>query len=283
MKSRSKKIRYRHNKKRNTAFLFETLVKEMAKSVVQKDNERQGITAQIIKEHFRKGTVLYRQLSLYRALNESRGWEQKRAERLLSEVRRDQEKISPKQLFTEQSALIKKINTMLGVDVYANFVPDFKNLATIAQLFSDTSTAQERVLLEDRILSLMVEQKEQPEEEQMQHVDNLVYKTFATKFNEAYSGKLHEEQQQVLTRYVFSVSDNGVALKTYLNEEVERLRTQVSASLSLAEIKEDPEMYKKTEGVIGFLDSLHTTPLNDNTVKKLLKVQELVREVEDNG
>ena len=42
----------RHNKKRNTAFLFETLIKEMAKSVVANDSERQTKIAKIIKRHF---------------------------------------------------------------------------------------------------------------------------------------------------------------------------------------------------------------------------------------
>ena len=275
-KTKQRKIRYRHNKKRNTAFLFEALVKEMAKSVIEKDSAKQTTVAQVIKEHFKRGTSLYADLSLYRALNETKCDDQNHAVRLLHEVRRDRERISSKQLFTEQSRLIKKINTALGVDVFANFVPDYKNLATIAQLFSDTSSAPERVLLEDRILEFMLKKVEP--EKSMEHVDNLVYKTFAKNFNTQYSGKLHEEQQEVLTRYVFSVSDNGVSLKTYLNEEIGRLRTEVQSSLSLAEIKSDEGMTSKTNEVIGFLDSLHSTPLNDSIIKKLMKIQELVRE-----
>jgi len=281
-KTKQKKIKYRHNKKRNTALLFEILVKEMAKSVLSKNNQRQTAVAQIIKEHFKKGSSLYLDLSLYRALNESKNMDRRHAERLLAEVRRDREKIVYRQLFAEQTDLIREINSTLDMSVFSNFVADYKNLATIAQLFSDSSSAPERVLLEDRILEFMVKKKE-PTTQKLEHVDNLVYKTFATKFNEAYSGKLHEEQQQVLTRYVFSVSDNGVSLKTYLNEEIDRLRESVKASLSIPEIKADPEMQKKTEAVVNFLDGLHKTPLNDDTVQKLLKIQELVREANPNG
>ena len=53
--------------------------------------------------------------------------------------------------------------------------------------------------------------------------------------------------------------------------------------MALAEVKADSAMHKKTEGVIDFLNSLHTRQLDDKTVKKLLKVQELVREVGKNG
>ena len=68
----TKTRRYRHNKKRNTAFLFETLIKEMAKSVMAKDAKRQTQAAQLIKNHFSKGTALYSELQLYRAISETK-------------------------------------------------------------------------------------------------------------------------------------------------------------------------------------------------------------------
>ena len=54
----------RHNKKRNTAFLYETLVKELTKSVVKKQHQRKERVIQIIKENFNKNTPLHRELQL---------------------------------------------------------------------------------------------------------------------------------------------------------------------------------------------------------------------------
>ena len=59
----------KHNKKRNTAFLYETLVREIAKSVIDKQPERNNFIVSLIKEYFTKNTELAKELELYKALN----------------------------------------------------------------------------------------------------------------------------------------------------------------------------------------------------------------------
>jgi len=160
-------------------------------------------------------------------------------------------------------------------------VSDYKNLASIAQLFSTSTPVKKAVLLEDVLVETMVVKP--VEQEQMEPIDNLVYKTFANNFNKQYSEHLNEEQREVLTRFVYSISDNGVSLKAYLNEEVGRLREAVKKSYDVQEIKNDERMLTNAKKVVEFLDSLHKTPLTEAEVKKILKIQELVREVLDNG
>ena len=43
-------MKNRHNKKRNTAFLFEVLVRELTSSIVKKDNSRKQTITDILKE-----------------------------------------------------------------------------------------------------------------------------------------------------------------------------------------------------------------------------------------
>jgi len=278
---KTKTGRYRHNKKRNTAFLFEALIKEMAKSVLEKDAKKQAMVAQIIKNHYAKDTALYDELQLYRAINETKDVSENIARRIVIEARHQASSLDTKKVFKEQSDLIRKINHNLGTDVYANFVPDYKNLASIAQLFSTATPVKKAVLLEDVLVETMVVKP--VEQETMEPIDNLVYKTFATKFNEQYSQHLNEEQREVLTRFVYSISDNGISLKTYLNEEVGRLRDAVKNSYEIQEIKNDERMLTNAKRVVEFLDSLHQTPLTEKEVKKILRIQELVREVSENG
>ena len=83
-------------------------------------------------------------------------------------------------------------------------------------------------------------------------------------------------------RQIFSVSDNGVSLKSYLNEEIERLRNRVNSSLELQEVQSDDQMVEKTRKVLDFLDNLKNTKLDERAIKKIMQVQELVREVESN-
>ncbi len=273
-------MKFKHNKKRNTAFLFEALIKEMAKSVVSNDTERQSKIARIVKRHFQKRGVLYKDLQTYKVLIDLREAEETFARRILSEVRRDRQKIDTTKVFTEQSKLIKKINVELGREVYTNFVPNYKSMATIAQLFSDTLPPKEKVLLEDRILEEMTRAEAKTEAEIMEHVDSLVYKTFADKFNKEYEGKLHEEQRKVVSKYIYSVSDNGLSLKSYLNEEVARLKEQVQRSLNHDDIKNDDQMLDSTKKVLSFLEELKNTKLTDDVIKKIMQVQGLIREIE---
>jgi len=44
------KMKVKYNKKRNTAFLYETLVKELTKSIVNKDDGRKKEKIEIAKE-----------------------------------------------------------------------------------------------------------------------------------------------------------------------------------------------------------------------------------------
>ena len=275
-------MKFKHNKKRNTAFLFEALIKEMAKSVVENNQERQVKIARIIKRHFQKRGILYKDLQTYKTLMNLREAEETFAKRILSEVRRDRDRLDRGKVFVEQSKLIKKINIELGQEIYSNFVPNYKAMATIAQLFSDNVPSEEKILLEDRIVEEMTRAELKTEKEIMEHIDSIAYKTFTNKFNKTYAGKLHEEQQKVVSRYIFSVSDNGVSLKTYLNEEIERLRDRVATSLELQEVKDDELMLEKTKKVIDFLESLKDNKLTESDIKKIMQIQELVREVESN-
>lgn len=275
-------MKFKHNKKRNTAFLFEALVKEMAKSVVSNDTERQGKIAKIIKRYFTKRGALYKDLQSYKVLMELKGAELDFARRIISEVRTDRNKLSAKTIFAEQSKLIKRINVELGADIYSNFVPNYKSMATIGQLFSDNISPNERVILEDKVLSEMTAPIEKTKEEILEHLDSIAYKTFTNKFNKAYAGKLHEEQQQVVSKYIYSVSDNGVSLKSYLNEEVSRLKERVTESLKMEEVTSDPNMVEKTQKVLEFLESLKDTKLDETVVKKVMQVQSLIREIESN-
>ena len=65
--------RMNHNKRRNTAFLYEALVRELTKSVVAKDEERKSAVMAVMKEFFNNNSVLKQDLNLYKEIVETRG------------------------------------------------------------------------------------------------------------------------------------------------------------------------------------------------------------------
>ena len=58
----------RHNKKRNTAFIYEILTKELTKAILDKNAEKKLSIMGILKEHFTRSAPLAEELNLYNVL-----------------------------------------------------------------------------------------------------------------------------------------------------------------------------------------------------------------------
>ena len=230
-------MKTKHNKKRNTAFLYETLVREIAKSVIGKQPERNDFIISLIKEHFTKNTELARELELYKALNET------------------------------------------SENVFTNFVPNYRNLATIAQIFNDDLGVKSKVLLEKELIKKLASSKGSNPNAKVPNT-NLVYKTFIKKFNETYGGSLLEEQKSLLKNYITSFNDNGIQLKIFLNEELGRLKETIKRSIKLKEITSDSDMLEKTNKILEVLEDFKSKPFDKNMLTQILKIQNLTKEME---
>jgi len=275
-------MKLRHNKKRNTAFIFEALVKEMTKNVIKKNDEKKKQIAAIIKEHFKSNSILGKELKLYQAVVEEKdlGTDQE-AQNLLQEAKRQYDKLDKQEIFQEQSHVISKINKLLSKDVFSNFVPNYKSLATVYQIFNQEMTPKNRLVLEGTIVEDIVHNAKSV----MQKIpgDSLVFKNFVKKFNSEYSGKLFEEQRTLLSNYITSFADNGIDFKIFMNEELGRLKEELSNARKLQELETNAEMLEKTERVLEFVDSFRERELDEQSIEKILKIQKLVRELQTNG
>ena len=113
----------------------------------------------------------------------------------------------------------------------------------------------------------------------MKPIDNLVFKTFANKFNETHTDGLLREQRELLNKYVFSFVDNGIDIKIYLNEELSRLYNVIEESAKHEEIKNDNDMTSSTKDVLTLIESFKDKPIDKNMVSSVLKIQNLVYEI----
>jgi hypothetical protein len=275
-------MKLRHNKKRNTVFLYESLVKELTKSVVQNDTERKKTVLSILKEYFKRDSILGKELTLYRDVLESRELDFPTAEKILHEAKMIYwSGFKNEKVYDEQSKVIDKVNRDLSKNVFSNFIPNYKDLATLSQIFNDELTVKKRVMLEKQILKNMMSINED-EKKEMKPIDKLTFKTFIKKFNETY-GDLQEEQKRLLMQYIYSFSDDGLGLKTYLNEEIGRLKKIVSSSLEMREVKEDQAMLESTNKVINTIEGYRDQDINDSLIKQVLKIQKLAQEIKSDG
>jgi hypothetical protein len=141
----------------------------------------------------------------------------------------------------------------------------------------NTNSPKEAIILEQRILQKMTGKIE---ENQMEPIDSLTYTTFVNKFNEQYGTSLLSEQKELLNHYITSFSHNDLETKIFLNREIGRLKESLDSAREVKEIKEDPEMLRKTQLVRERLEALSSvTELNKETLTLILKTQELIKEV----
>ena len=273
-------MKIKHNKKRNTAFVYEALIREATAAVLQQDMAKSRKVKQLLKKHFAEKSILHRDLQCYRSLYREQNLSSTLSEKILQEAKNSKQSIDGDELFRQQTAAIHDINKEISPTVFNNFVPNYKTLATIAQIFSPTTSPKQRVLLETQIIGAMT--MPAPDRHNTD-ADKLVYAKFVEKFNDKYSQLLLPEQKQLLSLYIGSFADNDVSLKVFLNEEIGKLKTQMSSALTTAAIENDVDLSQKAGKVISLLDGFASATLDENLLLKVLKIQELVKEIAQDG
>tara|TARA_R110002020_G_scaffold27816_1_gene89401 strand:- start:121 stop:876 length:756 start_codon:yes stop_codon:yes gene_type:complete len=248
---------------------------------MKNDTQRKEAAVRLIKKHFKGDSLLRKDLECYRSLYEDQNLDRLTCEKILREVKIQKRLIDPEGLFKQQTDLIRDVNTELSPASFNNFVPNYKTLATIAQIFSDKISPKDQVILENVIIRnmgvLITEQKIQVP------VDKVLYQTFVDKFNAKYADELLDEQKELLGHYISSFMDNALQLKMFLNEEVMRLRLKLEEAKDADEIKSDKEMLNKTNQVIEKLDSYSNETISEEVLMTVMRTQALVKEIYNNG
>jgi len=137
------------------------------------------------------------------------------------------------------------------------------------------------VLLEDNLLSRMCSEDKVSQTNEPAQVDNLVIKNFIKKFNDKYAGTLSEQQSHLLQSYILSFSDNALSLKSFLNEEIHRLRDAVETGKKTEDFANDQDMIDKADKVLDFLNEFKNSQFTVQSLTKILKIQNLVSELGD--
>lgn len=272
--------KFKHNKKRNSAFLYEVLIKELTRAVLANNDELRESITKLIKESYSKDSMIHRELKLYRAVTHTKNVGIITAEKIVNEVKIRHKELNKKQLMSEQNKLVRKIRKNLSDSVFSNFVPNYKDLASIAQIFNYSTSIKSKVLLENELVGKMCDKKVQ---EEMIPINNLVYKSFAKRFNEQYQDKLLEEQKILLNKFITSFSNNGMELKIYLNDEIGRLKKELKKSFLSEEFLNDEDMTDNMKKVMKLLESYKEQRPNEDMVKEVVKIQSLVQELNLSG
>ena len=174
--------------------------------------------------------------------------------------------------------MIAKINKFVGAQVYNNFVPNYKTLATISQIFNKSVEPRQKILLEQELIETITSEKEE-KKVLIERTETSVLNSFIRKFNEAYGDKLLKEQKTLLSKFI-NYSNEDVELKLYLNEEIDRLKECISESLNSELVKNNSEALEKTKALNKLLESFKVDSIDEELIKKIMYIQEFASEVQ---
>ena len=186
-------MKLNHNKKRNTIFIYEMLVKELSKASMYNIAERKQQILSILREAFSKDKPLKKELEIYKSFQQIDDMKTTTVEKMIAESKKRFAALDRKQIFDEQTKVINKINKTLGPGVWNTFITEFKKMATVNQILNQSLAPKNQVLLEEKFLEnfVVVSEKKRP----FPNVNNLAVKNFVEKFNEEYSTSLNENQK----------------------------------------------------------------------------------------
>ena len=269
----------KHNKKRNSALLYEMLVREAVKQSINKNKEQRDKIISTLKSGFGNNTEIGKELGLFKNLLETKGLSPRMAEKLIQETKKEYKKLDTEKIFNEQSKLIKKMNKEISKEIFSNFIPNYRNIAVLSQIFGEDISIKRRVILEEGVLEFISSRAPANKKTKTSNA-GLVVNKFIEKFNARYNDTLLEGQKVLLNKFILSFLDSGADFKIYLNEEIGRLKEVVNSSLELQEIKEDSNMSGLTKKVLELIEDFKSLPINENTIKQVLRIQNLAQEIQ---
>lgn len=268
-----------HNKKRNTLFLYEALLREYTRAKLERDDLKILEVKSLLIEYFSEGKILKEELKVYKAILNTEEVDKELAERILAESKRIYSTINQKNVYQQQSSLIAKANRSLTSKFFTNYVPNYKNIATLQQIFGQKSNIPSRMLLEKQTIEKMSSKKDTLEDIN-EKIDNYVVHSYLNAFNKKYSD-LQENQKSLLKKYMISSEDDNSDFIVFLNEEMQTISEKLSRAHGLAEIKEDKEIIKKLTEVKKKFELLKAENIDEKFLQIILKYQKLAQEIEN--
>ena len=279
----------RHNKKRNSALLYEFLIRHISGCLINDDKKSAVKAMEISKRYFSSGSVLRGELNLFNSILNTEVKSRNSAQRILSEVLRDAEKMNSRQLDAEKSKLIKEINySFEGSKFYKHKIPYYTVYASIYTLLSEQRNKKKilssvnRIKLEDSVVEHLVN-KVKPVNETMKidpNYNNAVYKFVVQNFHKKYKNKLTENQKKLLTKYaVYLISEDKNVMDKAIQKEVSVIKHKI-VNIQDISVMKDQELMKKLRECYTKLSEIDFSVITEDKILELLKYVKLAEEVE---
>jgi len=275
-------MKVKHSKYKNTGILFELLTRQLTADTIAGNTPK---ALSIIKKYFSGNSTLLKEYKIYHTFTSQKYKEDSKATMLINTLIEAHGKLNKSQLRREKYNLIKEIKNTYNVnDFFKAKISEYKVMASIFNLIenknaSPTSIVESKTTLLEHITVKPTVAKKDAVLENFSKQDSdtrlLTYKVLLEKFNSKYSG-LEENQKTLLKEYVNSVT-NSPALKSYLNQEIKKVKKTITGYTKKVEDKAVAVKLTETRDMIKPL--CKKSSVNDDNVINLLNYYELVNEL----
>lgn len=282
-------MKIRHAKIKNTGILFELLARQIAEDTLNNVNSK---AIAIVKEHFKKGTELNKELGLYQSLLNQRYNNNSSSNQFVDAVLEERKKINASTLRKQKYNLVKALKENYVVEDFINGrINNYKVLASTYKLFESCTTdvivnpaekVESRNTLIEHIGSKNTQKKVIQEMEEFKHQDKdlrlLTQKLLFDKFNEKYNLVLNESQKSLLREYILSVS-NTPSLKEYVDKELASIKKNMKKYIK--NIEDKVIQIKINEIVNQMGDIEKSNVVKDEHLVRMMRYYQLVDELKN--
>ena len=225
----------KHNKIKNTAFLYECLTRQITSDVLSNNDPSPALA--IVKEFFKPTTILGKELVLYKALTSKKLKNEGKINYLVDSVLRERAKLNYSEMRRAKYNLVKKITEKYDLkDFFRTRISNYRDIASVYKLFEIQHNSNPFEETEIRFVVMEnLKEKDVPKSNKQSVVEKfqkeskdlrlLSYKILVDKFNQKYSN-LNESQRGLLQAYISNIS-NTSTLKDFMAEEIKKLKNEI--------------------------------------------------------
>ena len=283
-------MKVKHSKFKNTAILFELLVKQITHEVLS--NSTKNVSEKIIKEFFSSNKELAKELRLYNQIVKEKYSSIDDAKLFLEEVAKERIKLDENKLNREKYNLIKTIKESYDLDKFlSSNLQNYKLLASVYKIF-ETKTLGRKVEIRDfidsnntilehvtnkRIATKPTDALYESFKQQSEDLRLLTYKLLIENFNKKYSN-LDDSQKGLLREFINNVTNTSTFPK-FIEEETKKVLSNlvkeskaVTDKVTKIKISEMIKLYKSEK----FLKENQ-----EKQVSVLMLTYELLKEVKN--
>mgnify|MGYP003668982781 CR=1 FL=1 len=279
--------RDRHSKYKNTGILFELLVRQITNDMMLGNENSPAVS--LVKEFFRRGTSLNRELELYQTLQKTKFNSAAKAERLIDTVVLEFNKINKALLNKQKYNLIKEIKRCYIIeDFFRTKVPTYKMNASIWSILegngiSPTKTVNSRYFIIENITEPKSKKKKinEVEGELTKHDKDLrllSYKILLEKFNSKYGSRLGVSQKRLLRAYIENISNTNT-LREVVSDEIEVISKAIS--LLSKKVKDKVVNIKLNEVKMQLIKIKGIKTINETHILSCMRSHSLIKELKN--